>query len=105
MTININAQQRWKLCTGRTEVTGISWELPMVATIGEYDVLYDTHNKCYTVVAEVDVKARTHNYTDYFVKGDLIEPGDKDLILDPYHMCLLYQMHAEVGSKFEFEEP
>lgn len=73
----------------------------MLGHIGDYDVWYDPNDGVYTVAgpatrAEV---LNSLNYTDYgyLPTGD-IAPRDADVVLDPYHMCLLYQLVAEVGD-------
>lgn len=39
-----------------------------------------------------------YNGTRYhFRDNGNLEPEDDDVILDPYHMCLLYQLHKELN--------
>ena len=103
MTYTLGVEPRWALCRKARPMDPISWPMPIVAAIGDYDVLYDTKNKCYTVTCHPQTVPK-FNFTDFFVRSDgIIEPGDAEVALDPYHMCLLYQMHAEVGHRFEFE--
>lgn len=69
-------------------------KLTMLAWLGEYDLLWDEKAELYTVVKERPSEgAFTHNFTDYAIDGDNLIPVDRDVILDPYHMCLLYQAH------------
>jgi hypothetical protein len=39
------------------------------------------------------------NATRYFVRGDNLEPEDDDVVPDPYHMGLIYQLYEELKSK------
>jgi hypothetical protein len=112
MTYTLGVEPRWALCRRARPIDPISWPMPIVAAIGDYDVLYDTNNKCYTVTCNPQT-VPGFNFTDFFVRSDgiidpgdgdvILDPGDDEIALDPYHMCLLYQMHAEVGHRFEFE--
>jgi hypothetical protein len=101
-----NTAPRWKLLSTCGKPMILPPErLQFIAAIGEYDVLYDQTSWCYTVVKEPPAGgSRKHNFTDYQVRGELIAPEDGDVPLDPYHMCLLYQLHAEVGHTLRFEE-
>lgn len=69
-------------------------KLTIVAWLGEYDLLWDEKEELYTVVKERPSGGEsTHNFTDYAIDGDNLIPVDRDVILDLYHMCLLYQAH------------
>jgi hypothetical protein len=68
-------------------------KLHFLAHLGEYDLWWDMENLCYTVVQR-NRGDREYNFTDYFIEDDgCIVARDDDVDLDPYHMCLLYQVH------------
>ena len=72
--------------------------LSFLAWLGEYDLHWDELNECYAVARPRPVGGeKRHNFTDYFLNGDNLEPADKDVVLDPYHMGLLYQAHEHFG--------
>jgi hypothetical protein len=39
------------------------------------------------------------NYSCFFVKGENLDPADFDVELDPYHMCLFYELHENLTKK------
>ena len=67
---------------------------PMVARIGIYDIRWDSSFPSYTVVGPEQADPHHVNFTEYEIEGDQITPADDDVVLDPYHMCLLYTIHA-----------
>ena len=97
MSQDTEGGQRWPLTNTLGDIIS-SCEMRFLAQIGEYDVLYDATNECYTVVRELPIGGfRRHNFTDYHPREGNLAPFDIDVELDPYHMCLLYQLHEEVG--------
>lgn len=73
--------------------------LPTLAWIGPYEVRkrhIEERNRtltAYVVLCPSELRKPTkYNYTAFVVRGDLLAPYDKDVELDPYHMCLLYQL-------------
>jgi hypothetical protein len=97
MSQDTEGGQRWSLRNSNGAIS-VNHEIRFLAQIGEYDVFYDATNKCYTVARERPIGgSRRHNFTDYYLDGENLEPCDYDVELDPYHMCLLYQLHEEVG--------
>lgn len=71
----------------------------MVAEMGVYDVRWDFNMQSYMVVCPQNMaNMGTTNYTDYVMRDGILEPMDNDVPLDPYHLGLLYRIHAEVGA-------
>jgi hypothetical protein len=100
------AERRWPLRNTQYDIEERDVDLRFLAQIGEYDILYDAIGECYTVVKERPVGAgRRYNFTDYNLVGGNLVPADKDVELDPYHMCLLYQLHEEIGHDLTFDIP
>ena len=100
MPYDTKAKQRW----GLKNVFNDSAKVTFIAQMGDYDVLHDETNECYTIVKERPTNSRTHNFTDYYLRDGTLEPNDGDVPLDPYHMCLLYQLHEEVGHTLNIED-
>lgn len=46
----------------------------------------------YVVVNPKDRRDGRWNYTFFALRNGSLEPTDSDVELDPYHMCLLYQL-------------
>jgi len=87
-------EARWEIGTSEPFPEG---RMRFLAQIGEYDIHYDTDIKSYTVIVD-DTICEGSNFTDYILMANgNLEPVDRDVILDPYHMCLLYQLHEEIG--------
>jgi hypothetical protein len=95
------ATRRYDLMNGRSIVCGVSpSSMEFVAHIGPYDLHWDKFNECYTVVKEDSGPGSlSYNFTDYHIKGANLEATDKDVILDPYHMGLLYLTHEHYGYR------
>ncbi len=101
MSYDTKAKQRWDLTAFSNNS---AHPMTFIAQMGKYDVVYDELNECYTVVKERPTDSTRHNFTDYFLTTEgTLEPADSDVPLDPYHMCLLYQLHEEVGHTLDFE--
>ena len=98
MSYDTKAERRWELKYGASGKPDANEKLSFIAQMEDYDVLYDERNECYTVVKERSKDSGSYNFTDYFLTTEgTLEPTDSDVPLDPYHMCLLYQLHEEVG--------
>jgi hypothetical protein len=93
------ATRRYDLMNERSIISGVSTSrMELVAHIGPYDLLWDELNECYTVVKEDSGPGSlSYNFTDYRIKGANLEATDDDVILDPYHMGLLYLAHEHCG--------
>jgi hypothetical protein len=71
---------------------------PTVGWIGDYEVRQGgeltgrpTRNLYVLCPAELRTPG-SWSYTYFYVLDGRISPADDDVILDPYHMCLLYQL-------------
>jgi len=109
--INYDAEKRWKLMSGSRPLANAEEQIKFIAQMGEYDVWWDKINGAYTAVKERPRGAVSigedgrYNFTDFAVLSDgNLAPADNDVMLDPYHMCLLYQIHEEVGHTLEVED-
>jgi hypothetical protein len=71
--------------------------MTFLCIMGEYDLWWDSDQSTYSVVCDHPPDSvNEYNYTDYTMGADgNIHPDDNDVVLDPYHMCLLYQYEAE----------
>ena len=91
------ATRRYDLLCG-LDVLHYTRSFKFLAWLGEYDLCWDGNNNCYTVVRRWPAKIGVcYNFTDYHIKGYNLEPTDDDVVLDPYHMGLLYQAHEHFG--------
>ena len=109
--IDYDAEKRWSPMSGSRLMRDADEQLTFIAQMGEYDVCWDRINGTYTVIKErprgaVQPSEAGHcNFTDFEALSDgNLKPTDNDVILDPYHMCMLYQIHEEVGHTLEVED-
>ena len=111
--IDYDAEKRWSPMSGSRLMRDADEQLTFIAQMGEYDVCWDRINGTYTVIKERPrgadpddlTKIGEYNFTDFEVLSDgNLNRIDDDLILDPYHMCMLYQIHEEVGHTLEAED-
>lgn len=109
--IDYDAEKRWRPMSGSRLMRDADEQLTFIAQMGEYDVCWDRINGTYTVIKErppgavQPSEAGHYNFTDFEVLSDgNLNRIDDDLILDPYHMCMLYQIHEEVGHTLEVED-
>ena len=78
-----------------------------VGMIGPYEVrkmrAIGDKVMCYFVVCPQKMRRKeSWNYSRYNVLPDgNIQPEDDDVPLDPYHMCLLYELHEELSNEGE----
>lgn len=92
------ATRRYDLRNTESSLEDTTNKITFLAWLGEYDLLWDEKAELYTVVKEQPHEGEfTHNFTDYAIDGDNLTPVDRDVILDPYHMGLLYQAHEHFG--------
>ena len=96
------ATRRYELINHIGTIDNDDVELTFLAHLGEYDLLWENDNTCYSVVRERPRGGKfRYNFTDYVIEGDSLTPDDNDVALDPYHMCLLYQAHEHFGYQPE----
>jgi len=105
MSYDTKTEKRWPLKTLRGPIElSVDYKISFITQMGEYDVHFDHENSCYTVVKERPTDSRAHNFTDYYLRDGTSASLDMDVPLDPYHMCLLYQLHEEVVHTLNIED-
>ena len=78
---------------------------PTVGNIGVYEVRKGIGKGVYIVICPPEMrKFNRWNGTRFREEAGNLEPADDDVVLDPYHMCLLYELHEELTSKENHNE-
>ena len=73
---------------------------PTVGNIGVYEVRKGIGLGEYIVICPSEMrKLDRWNGTRFRENAGNLEPEDDDVPLDPYHMCLLYELHEELKEK------
>lgn len=78
---------------------------------GPFDVWFDNNLSSFhdgpviVVVCDESTKGGTYNFDTFRVLGENLEPVEpQDLNIDPYHMCLIYQLCVD-NNIFVREDP
>lgn len=101
-------QYRWSPTYGREAMQHDEF----LGYAGRFDVWYSPLGDHYTVPGltivgpdSTKIKYGGHNFDTYeFDTGGLVLDGAQDLNIDPYHMCLIYQL-CEENNLFVREDP